>query len=301
MKGIMNIRFIFIVTALVVVAACGTSSPPVQPSPVTNAVPAETQATPAPTEPPVLATPTLTPLAATDVLPPAVQILSAEYQAAYRLLPDGEWAQKFYLATTFDDFDPEWFANASDARPSNTAIPIQPLGPGREFNLKRVLGKEDEDTVSWVEEKVAELAPSYGDKFAKAEGADARYAVLEEAVMAGEVRASVLEVEIFFRWQGLVSGMTREQTDLDAKRVLQMIGYSDMVYTLSDKERIIWRNELRVCELLMTEIVGVPHSLDVVQNNECDLEKAVELANGAILSGKKPPTEDEYKAWFDGP
>ena len=290
MKRIINIRLIFIVAALVVVAACGTSSPPVQPSPVTNAVPAETPATPTPT-----------PLAATDDLPPAVQMLSAEFQAAYRLLPDGEWAQKFYLASTFDDFDPDWFANADDTPPISTAIPIQPLGPGREFNLKRVLGKEDEDTVSWVEAKVAELAPSYGDKFAKAEGTDARYAVLEEAVMAGEVRATTLEVAIFFRWQALVSGMTEEMADLDVKRTLQMIGYSDMAYTLSDKERIIRRNELRVCELLMTEIVGVLHSLDVVQNNECDLEKAVELANGAILSGKKPPTEDEYKAWFDGP
>ena len=290
MKRILDIRFTFIVAALVVVAACGTSSPPVQPSPVTNTVPAETQATPTPT-----------PLAARDDLPPAVQILSTEYQAAYRLLPDGEWAQKYYLTTTFGSFDPDWFAIADDTPPVSTAIPIDPIGPGQEFNLKRVLGKEDEVTVSWVEAKVAELTPSYGDKFAKVEGADARYAVLEEAVMAGEVRSTTLEVEIFYRWQGLTSGMTREQTDRDAQRTLQFLGYSDMAYTLSDKDRIKRRNELRVCELLMTEIVGVPHTLDVVQNNECDLEKAVELANGAILSGKKPPTEDEYKAWFDGP
>ena len=272
---------------LAMLVACGETEP------------ATPTATPALKEPPVLATPTPTPLAATDDLPPAVQILSAEYQAAYRLLPDGEWAQKFYRTTTFDDFDPEWFVNASDTPPVNNAVPIQPIGPGQEFNLKRVLGKED--AASWVETKVAELAPSYGDKFARAEGADERYAVLDEAVMAGEVRASVLEVEIFFRWQGLVSGMTREQTDLEAQRTLQLLGYSDMMNTLSEKQQIIKRNELRVCELLMTEIVGVSHSLDVVQNNECDLEKAVELANGAILSGKKPPTEDEYKAWFDGP
>ena len=49
MKRIINIRIIFIVAALVVVAACGTSSPPVQPSPVTNAVSVETPATPEPT------------------------------------------------------------------------------------------------------------------------------------------------------------------------------------------------------------------------------------------------------------
>lgn len=52
MQRIMDIRFIFIVAALVVVAACGTSSPPVQPSPVTKAAPAETQATPQPTPAP---------------------------------------------------------------------------------------------------------------------------------------------------------------------------------------------------------------------------------------------------------
>ena len=50
MKRITNMRFIFIVAVLVVVvmAACGTSSPPVQPSPVTNAMPTEAQPTPEP-------------------------------------------------------------------------------------------------------------------------------------------------------------------------------------------------------------------------------------------------------------
>ncbi len=48
MKGIRNIRFIFIVVVLVIAMACGTSSPPVQPSPVTNAVSAEAQPTPEP-------------------------------------------------------------------------------------------------------------------------------------------------------------------------------------------------------------------------------------------------------------
>ena len=52
MQRIINIRIIFIVGALVVVAACGTSSPPVQPSPAANTVPAGTQATPEPTPTP---------------------------------------------------------------------------------------------------------------------------------------------------------------------------------------------------------------------------------------------------------
>ena len=49
MKRITNMRVIFIVAVLVVVAACGTSSPPVQPSPVTYATQANTRVSPDPT------------------------------------------------------------------------------------------------------------------------------------------------------------------------------------------------------------------------------------------------------------
>ena len=52
MKRILDIRIIFFVAALMVLAACGISSRPVQPSPAANAVPAETQATPKPTPAP---------------------------------------------------------------------------------------------------------------------------------------------------------------------------------------------------------------------------------------------------------
>ena len=65
MQRITNIRFFFIVAVLVVVAACGTSSPPVHPSPVINAVqaktPASPTATPIPTESPATPKPTAEP------------------------------------------------------------------------------------------------------------------------------------------------------------------------------------------------------------------------------------------------
>ncbi len=301
MKGIKNIRFIFIVAVLVVVvmAACGTSSPPVQPSPVTNAVSAEAQATPEPTAVHPTPTPSPTPPPPTPIptpepsnLPPAVQVLSVDYQEAFRLLPDGEWAQKLF-AQTFDDFDAQRFAQADDTEPVITVVPIQPLGAGDEFNLKRVLGSDE--AKPWVEAKVAKLSPAYGDKFAEAEKAEERLGVLKEAVMAGDVRSEVLVAEIYFRWQALLSGMTEEQADLDIAGTLQMMGRSDLWYTVSEKGMIIRLNELRVCQLLMSEIVGVRHTLDVEENNKCNLEKVVELANGAILSGKEQPTEEDYR------
>ena len=161
--------------------------------------------------------------------------------------------------------------------------------------MKRVLKMDRE----WVEAKVKELAPNYSVRFDIALDADTRYAVLDEAVMAGDVRSEVLVAEIYFRWQALLSAMTEEQADLEIATTLQMMGRSDLWYTVSEKGMIIRLNELRVCQLLMSEIVGVPHTLDVEENNKCNLEKVVELANGALLSGKVPPTEDEYKAWFE--
>ena len=279
---------VILIFGLLVLGACGEIQWRTKETPTPTAAPE-------PISTPVFATATPIPLSETNDLPLAVQILSEEYQEAYRLLPDGEWAQKLYLSTTFDDFDPERFENASDQEPTNTVIPITPFGAGDEFNLKRVLKMDRE----WVEAKVKELAPNYSVRFDIALDADTRYAVLDEAVMAGDVRSEVLVAEIYFRWQALLSDMTDEQADLEIATTLQMMGRSDLWYTVSEKGMIIRLNELRVCQLLMSEIVGVPHTLDVEENNKCNLEKVVELANGALLSGKVPPTEDEYKAWFE--
>ena len=89
MQRIMDIRFIFIVAVLVVVAACGTTSPPVEPSPVTNAIPAETQATSKPTPTP---TPIPTEIPATPEPPAEPEFkatLEGEALAQYERLSEG--------------------------------------------------------------------------------------------------------------------------------------------------------------------------------------------------------------------
>ena len=102
MQRKLDIRFIFIVAALVVVTACGTSSPPVQPSPVTNAVPAETQAAPEPTaEPEFEATIAGEDLAKFRGLPPEFQdALRQEFEEA------GEAKALGYLRGLPDDTPP---------------------------------------------------------------------------------------------------------------------------------------------------------------------------------------------------
>ena len=89
MKGIRNIWFFLIAVVLVVAMACGTSSPPVQPSPVTKAAPAETQATSKPTPTP---TPIPTEKPATSeppVEPDFKATLEGEALAQYERLSEG--------------------------------------------------------------------------------------------------------------------------------------------------------------------------------------------------------------------
>ena len=105
MQRIINIRLIFIVGALVVVAACGTSSPPVQPSPAANAVPAETQATPEPTPAP---TPIPTEMPATPE-PPA----EPKFEAT---LEGGDLAKFQGLPSEFQDALRQEFDEAGEAK-----------------------------------------------------------------------------------------------------------------------------------------------------------------------------------------
>lgn len=86
MKRILDIRIVFIVAVLVAVMACGQSSPPVEPSSVTNAVEAETPVRPTPTPTP---TPIPTEIPATPELPAEFKAtLEGEALAQYERLSE---------------------------------------------------------------------------------------------------------------------------------------------------------------------------------------------------------------------
>ena len=276
-------KFAIAILVLVLIG-CGT-----EPKPTPTAVPTFT---PVPT---ATHLPTPTPVA--NDLPRAIQILSVEYQDAYRLLSDGEYAQMWY-ARTFGDFSQERFDQASTDTPTNTEIPIDPFDAGQEYNLKRALAYKQTDSKEWIEAKVKELIPDYLDKFSEAEDAEGRLAVLNEAVMAGDIRNEVLDAEIFLRWQSRLAGMTQEQTDVDIVRVLQWHEQMLMWHTMSERDIIIRNHELRVCQLVMQYVAGIYHTVDVVSNNECDIQRVVELANEAIRSGRDQYTEDDYREWL---
>ena len=310
MKRMLDIRFIFIVA--VVVTACGWSSPnatqentPVSPDPTPTLIPTEIPATPEPPAEPA-PTPTATALPPTPSptpplptptpepsnLPPAVQVLSADYQEAFKLLPSGPWAQRVY-AEHFDDFSLEQFKQADDTTPLAGTKLTQEFDAGDVFNLSRAL--KDAEAHEWIAAKVAELAPFYKDEFAKATTPEDRLRVIKMMVSTDDVAPQVVMAEIFTRWLSMVAGSDSALVEQIVGTELQWFENSRTWAYLSDKEWIIRHNERRVCELIMWDIVQVGHTLDVISEGACDLAKVVQMANAAIADGRVLPTEADYR------
>ena len=227
-----------------------------------------------------------------DSLPPAVRVLSEDYQEAYRLLPSGPWAQRYY-AERFDNFDMEAFELADDTEPVAASPSQYNFDPGKDFNLNRVL--KDESAKEWVEAKVGDLAPAYKDEFANADTPEERLSIIKTMVSTDDVLGEVIMAELFVRWEALAVGTTEAEADHFVALVLHMEDNSRALWQLSQKGVLIRLNEIQVCELIMIDIVHAGHTMGVVANSECDLPKVVELANQAIANGSELPTEADYQ------
>ena len=295
MQRIINIRFIFIMAAagfamLVVATACGQTADPSAP-PVATAEPQPTETLPA------QETPTTVGATSSDdasSLPPGIQMLSPAYQEAFRLLPDGSWARKLY-ALEFDDFGLDEWSKLDDTPYVVTPVPSE-LDAADEFNLMRVL--RDEDAQEWVVERVRELDMAFGEKFEAAETPRDRLDVLRQMVKTTEVEPSVLDAELFTRW---LLGVTSEYGENEiAQAVARQRHFDDtgrVLWELSAKGQIARIYELRVCELLMWDVVRAEDTLDVIANGQCDVAKVVQLSKEALQpdSRKSVPTESEYR------
>ena len=300
MKGIKDIRIIFIVAVVVVAVACQqTTDPPMEASTEAEpAAPPVAAAEPQPTETlPAQETPTAvgaTSSADASSLPSGIQVLSPAYQEAFRLLPDGEWARKLY-ALEFEDFDLDEWSMLDDTPYVVTPVPFE-LDRADEFNLMRVL--RDEDAQDWVVEKVRELDVAFGEKFEAAETPRERLDVLRQMVKTTEVEPSVLDAELFTRWLlGVTSEYGENEIAQAIARQRQFNDTSRVLWELSAKGQAVRIHELRVCELLMWEVVQAEDTLDVIADGQCDVAKVVQLSKEGLQpdSGKSVPTEAEYR------
>ena len=223
-------------------------------------------------------------------LPTSVQMLSTHYHEAYRLLPNGEWASQYYTLE-LDKFSKEELETADDHTPTFIDSQAGTLRSDILFNLSKVI--QDEDAEEWVVAKIHELVPLYGDRFEDTDLTSERIKLLKEIVAQGVVHQSILDVELYYRWSLLTtSDHPPEKVQLFVRNQRQFFETRQAFIRLSQRDSMIRETELRICEFLMWDVVGVDNTLDVIANGECDVLKVIELAKASTA---EVPTERDYK------
>ena len=156
-------------------------------------------------------TATVEPTASTEnaeSLPPFVQILSPEYHAAYRLLPDGPWARES-ISQQFQNFDlGKW--RQLDWEEGFEAVFKYELDAWKKVRWKRVLqdSEDDPDVEEWLVERVRGTDPEISQQFEVVGSVSERMEVVRRLI---EVEGLYVDVEgVLVEWEGRQVGHSDE-------------------------------------------------------------------------------------------
>ena len=302
MNNIEKTSFIAVVIAAVAAAAlaCGSTTPAASPaSPTANAAPAAAQtATETPAadaSPEQTASPSPVPSGApadSSPLPPAIQILSPEYQEAYRLLPDGEWAQRFIADAYFGDFNYEEWSVMDETPPDILDTPRE-LDLGTEWNLTRIL--RDDEEQEWFVEEIRELDADAARSFEAAQAEEDRLQILRTLFEEGRKDREILD--IFAEWEMRKARMPAEEIARVREHRHNWLKRVDELFMLSPKESTVRVHELSVCELLVYFVIGGRQADAFTSGADCDIEAAASAAKQALESRGGQPVidEDEFR------
>ena len=243
MKGIIAIRIIFIVAALVVVAACQQTTDPASES-------SDRQAD----------------------LPDAVSILSDKYHEAYRLLPSDDHSRE-RIEGEFADFDlAAWQALEWNAKGYET-VP-QPLNVAGVLPMLQSAAGRPEDR-QWVADRIRSIDPNAADRFLAGKNVFELIDILKELV---EEHGYYREVEeISLRFGGMKAGHSQEFIELDVQKYFARMDYHDAHAELGFKEQTVRENEISICVLLMELVVGADPFTTIV-GGRCDIDRALDMA-----------------------
>ena len=286
------------VLALVVLVGCSESRRPSVDAPNEQS---ELEASAAPTTVPS-PTPTATaePTAGSDEesLPPFVQILSPEYQEAYRLLPDGPWATE-YISRQFDWFD----FDAWQKLEWEDRIEIETnyeLDAWKELQWKRLLqeAESDSDLEEWLIERVHGIDPKVGQQFESDTNVSDRIGLVRKLI---EVEGHYIDVEVILvEWEGRKVGHSDELIAYIVEDVRDMHETSLVWFSLVGKAADVHSAEMDICRLLMDTVAG-EHPRSVITDGNCEIEKAIEIAqqNLAANGGQFAHTEEDFRHWIE--
>ena len=283
------------VLALVVFVGCSESPRPSvdeQSEPEASATPTSVPS-PSPTA-------TVEPTAGSDEesLPPFVQILSPEYQAAYRLLPDGAWATE-YISRQFDWFDFEAWQKL-DWEDRIEVETNYELGVSMELQWKRLLqeAESDSDLEEWLIERVRGIDPKVGQQFESDTNVSDRIGLIRRLI---EVEGLGVDVEaIWIEWDGRKVGLSDEMIAYMVEDMRDMHETSFVWFSLQGKAADVHSAEMDICRLLM-EVVAGEDPRSVITDGNCEIEQAIEIAQENLVAngGQFAHTEEEFRHWIE--
>lgn len=272
--------------------ACGSTTPATSPASPTAQTAPETPAADASAE--QTASPSSVPSGGADSspLPPAIQILSPEYQEAYLLLPDGEWAQRYIAAAYFGDFNyQEW--SVMDETPPDILDTPRELDLGNEWKLTRIL--RDDEEQEWFVEKIRELDADAARSFEAAQAEEDRIQILRTLFEEGRKDREILDIIV--EWEMRLEGLQGEELARRLELHRDWLKRFDELSSLSPKEWTVQMHELSVCELLVYFVIGGRQARAFTSGADCDIEAAVSAAKQALESRGGQPVidEDEFR------
>lgn len=307
MNNIEKTTFTAVATAValaMLALACGRASDPVaaptqtDASPIPSPAPAAAQTAPetpaADASAEQTASPSPVPSGGADSspLPPAIQILSPEYQEAYLLLPDGEWAQRYIAAAYFGDFNyQEWLV--MDETPPDILDTPRELDLGTEWSLTRIL--RDDEEQEWFVEEIRDLDADAARSFEAAQAEEDRLQILRTLFEEGRKDREILD--IFAEWEMRKARVPAEEIARVREHRHNWLKRVDELFMLSPKESTVRMHELSVCELLVYFVIGGRQADVFTSGADCDIEAAASAAKQALESRGGQPVidEDEFR------
>jgi len=223
----------------------------------------------------------------TDDLPPAIQILSPEYQEAYRLLPNGKWAQR-YFATFFRGFDYQEWLVMSETPPDILDISHE-LDRGTEWKLTRIL--RDDEEQEWFVRRIGELDADAARSFVATQSEEDRMDILRTLFEEGKKDREIQDIIV--EWEMRLEGLEGEELARQLEFHRDWVKHLYELSALSPKEGRVRVHELTVCDLLAWFVIDGRPSDAGSWRAGCDIGERVSVAKQALERRGGQPIMDE--------
>lgn len=225
-------------------------------------------------------------------LPPSVQALPSKYQEAYRLLPSGPWAQRYYQIYFVNGWDEDAYQALDDIQPANPVRVAPTTLSGAQEEQRMVSMMEDASSAAWVQTQVERSGEGAWSVIAESETPLDGFRKLAALGWSDQIFMIGMEWEL--RKQGasedLIGKILQGQ-----KLIRESTG---ALAQLSPKQQVERMWETRVCVMVLAAWNRAPeYPYQVLTDGGCDIDGALKVVYDSIASrgGAAIITEEDFQ------